>query len=166
MTLSSNSKSTHIMGNALLISSDPWITTPVGSIAYAIFQDTSQNILFNLIIVATQYVVATWIFSSKSNTTRTSLWTIGILMTSLLYVLAIPRIFYQELHCLWAYKDYNPDTGAFCEQDSKFEANIGLEYNNNQTTCGELSNYINNTTNWQEIGGIILDFQPSCCDGE
>ena len=156
------------MGNALLFSSDTWITTPVGSVAYALFQDTAQIILFNPIIVATQYVVATWIFSSKSNSTRTSLWTIGILMTLLLYILNFPFNFYHDLHRLWAYKDYNPETGVFCEQDSKFEANnIGLEYNKNQITCGELSKYLkNNTTDWQEIGDTILEWQPSCCDGE
>ena len=70
------------------------------------------------------------------------------------------------MHRLWAYKDYNPETGAFCEQDSKFEANVGLEYNNNQTTCGDLSKTITNTTTWQDIGGTVLDFQPSCCDSE
>ena len=105
------------MGNALLISSDPWITTPVGSIAYDLFQDTSQNIWFDTIIVATQYVVATWIFSSKSNSTRTSLWTIGIFMTLLLYILNFPAYFYHRLRILWAYKDYNPETGAFCKQE-------------------------------------------------
>ena len=81
--------STYIMGNALLFSSDPWITTPMGSVAYDLFQDTSQAIVFIPIIVATQYVVATWIFSSKLNSTRTSLWTIGILVTLLLYILVI-----------------------------------------------------------------------------
>ena len=126
------------MGNALLFSSDPWIATPVGTVAYALFQETSQVIVFVPITVATQYVVATWIFSSKTNTTRTSLWTIEILMFLLLYDLTFPNHFYYTLHSLWAYQDYNPETGTFCKQDSKLEANIGIEYNNNQTTCGEL----------------------------
>ena len=75
--------------------------------------------------------------------------------------------FYQLICFTRAYDHFNHETGAFCRQESNFEANNTYVMNGGNHTCGDLPDFLkNNLTGVHDIASYIAQTQSQCCEGE